>query len=519
MGVTRKQILVLVLLGAAPVARVAAAADEIHWTIGGQTVVTFEWRGPETTIAYGLTTAYGQTATATAPNPVPVSSAGPYREARLTGLLENTLYHYSVGGGPDHTFRTPPPRGTPDFSVFVEGDVGDGALFPRMATIQSMIAAANPRFVIVDGDLTYANDFGQAHVDRHFNDVMVWSQDAAYMPAWGNHEWDKTSDDLRNYKGRFDLPNAQASPTAPDSAQVSGPPPPYGKDWCWFDYGHTRFIAIPDPYTYGGGGPWADWYAKAGPIMDAAESDAAITFVVTFGHRPTYSSGFYAPGDLSLRAYLDALGAAHGKYVLDLAGHSHNYERSYRQSHVVHLTTGVGGANLEDSGNPACLWNGGCPAPAWSAFRAMRHATVQLRFTAAAIEGQVLCGPDVDSPGNRIDLACTVGSLIDTFTIQPVLLSTPGPAPRRLGIDRVAPNPAAGGVDLSYSLAGWEPATLEVLDPAGRLILRRNLAAGPGTHSIALGREDFPRPGLYFARLRQGRASAAAKVSITARGR
>jgi len=27
-------------------------------------------------------------------------------------------------------------------------------------------------------------------VDRHFNDVMAWSQQAAYMPAWGNHEYE-----------------------------------------------------------------------------------------------------------------------------------------------------------------------------------------------------------------------------------------------------------------------------------------------------------------------------------------
>ena len=32
---------------------------------------------------------------------------------------------------------------------------------------------------------------GQAAVDRHFDDVMAWSRTAAYMPAWGNHEWDE----------------------------------------------------------------------------------------------------------------------------------------------------------------------------------------------------------------------------------------------------------------------------------------------------------------------------------------
>src|SRR5262249_41809555 len=35
----------------------AFAADEIHFTIMGQTAMTFDWRGAENTIRYGLTTA------------------------------------------------------------------------------------------------------------------------------------------------------------------------------------------------------------------------------------------------------------------------------------------------------------------------------------------------------------------------------------------------------------------------------------------------------------------------------
>ena len=66
------------------------------------------------------------------------------------------------------------------------------------------------------GDLTYGNVEGQGAVDQHFNDAMAWSQTAAYMPAWGNHEWDTpATDDLRNYKGRFALPNSQRALGSP----------------------------------------------------------------------------------------------------------------------------------------------------------------------------------------------------------------------------------------------------------------------------------------------------------------
>ena len=110
---------------------------------------------------------------------------------------------------------------------------------------------------------------------------MRWSERAAYMPAWGNHEWQNPSgDDLRNYKGRFDFPNPQASLGSPAVSCC-------GEDWYWFDYGNTRFINYPEPWS----GAWTDWRTKAGNLMAAAQADPEIAFVVTFGHRPAYSSG------------------------------------------------------------------------------------------------------------------------------------------------------------------------------------------------------------------------------------
>lgn len=388
-------------LSAAP----AEAADEIHWTITGQTSVTFDWRGPETTIRYGLTTAYGQTVAASTPTPLPFSSTGPFWEARLTGLQENTLYHYSVGSGPDHVFRTPPPHGAADFTIYAEGDIGDATSYPNMPVVQSMIAAGSPAFVLAVGDLTYGNAHGQTHVDHHFNDVMVWSQDAAYMPAWGNHEWSTpTADDLRNYKGRFDIPNPQTSPGSPSVSCC-------GEDWSWFDYANVRFIAYPEPWS----GAWSDWNTKATALMNSAQSDPAIKFIVTFGHRPAYSSGHH-PGEAALKGFLDGLGATHSKYVLNLNGHSHDYERSYPQSGVVHLTVGLGGAGLEQDGT--CLWLT-CTQPSWSAFRAMHQGAVRLRFTSSGIDGTFICGP---AGGGTNDVTCVQGSTLDTFTI-----GSPGP--------------------------------------------------------------------------------------------
>jgi Calcineurin-like phosphoesterase len=378
-------------------------ADEIHWTITGPQSVSFDWRGTAARIRYGLTAAYGFAAIGEPPSPLPFSSHGPFREANLTGLKSYSLYHYSIGSCPEHTFRTAPLRGNSSFIVDAEGDIGASNSSQGVLPDQQIIAERLPAFVLALGDLTYGNPNGQTAVDQHFNDVMVWSQDSAYMPAWGNHEWDVPKyDDLRNYKGRFEFPHARTSPDAPQ-------PGGRGKDWYWFDYGNVRFIAYPEPYTTR---TWADWYPKAKKLMDQAQTDPEVTFIVTFGHRAPYTSGYHH-SDLELRRYVGLLGSHHRKYVLNLNGHSHDYERSAREEGVISVTAGTGGAELEEMPTP-CLFRV-CPKPSWSRFRAMHLGVLRLRFTSKEIQGSFICGP---AGGGKNDIHCTPGSIVDHFTIH-----------------------------------------------------------------------------------------------------
>ena len=414
---------ILVLLWALATASPAGAADEIHWTLTGQTSVTFDWRGTsadlgDNTLRYGLAPGtYTTTVTAVPPSPYPDSSAGPFWEARLTGLQEDTLYYYQIANEPEATFRTSPPRGSADFWMAEEADIGSTLAYPLVGPTQSQIAADNPnipgddrpRFVLVPGDLTYGDDKGTDDVDQHFNDVMVWSRWAAYMPAWGNHEWDDPTDptievdDMQNYEGRFDFPNSQTPPNAP----ARGGP---GEDWYWFDYGNVRFIAYPEPYT----GAWSDWKTKVDPIMAAAQGDPKITFIVTFGHRPPYSSGLDHPGSLTLAGHMRGLHNKYRKYVLNLAAHSHHYERSdpSQTDGIVHIVGAGGGATLGSLSSPQ---------PGWSAYRINHLAHLKLHFTANKIEGFVVCGP---AGGGNTD-TCTQDTVIDTWSIN----ETTPPAP------------------------------------------------------------------------------------------
>jgi Calcineurin-like phosphoesterase len=366
------------------------AATEIHYTFAGATSVVFDWAGTAKTLRFGRTSRYTRKVVGHPVTPAPRSSAGPFWEARITGLRRGASYHYRIGGGPDSTFTTAP---TKPFRFDVEGDVGDSASASRVGPTQAQIAGDKPAFVIVAGDLTYGNVNGQRAVDRHFDDVMVWSRRAAYMPAWGNHEWDSSGDDLRNYKGRFAIPHGAPSPGAPATGCC-------GEDWGWFDAAGVRFISYPEPYTRA---TWTDWQSKADRLMAAAQRDRRIHFIVTYGHRPAYSTGYHS-GESTLASILDAFGDRYPKYVLNLNAHSHDYER-FRPIHgVVHVTAAGGGAPLE------APWRRTDPR---TAYRAMHLEHLRVGVTADRIRLQAVCGP----ASSDDDMSCRPDEVIDSYVI------------------------------------------------------------------------------------------------------
>ena len=425
--------------------------DEVHYTFTGATSVAMDWRGTAQAVQYGLTTAYDQSTTGVAPQWTPISSAGPFWQAQISGLAPATTYHYSIGGGPDYTFHTPPAAGQ-SFRFDAIGDVGDSTHFSHLADTFAAIASDQPSFTLMIGDITYANaaNATQAVVDQHFNDVMAWSTFAAYMPAWGNHEWESPAvDDLRNYKGRLLMPNAQTSPGAPSTSCC-------GDDWGWFDAGGVRFISYPEPYT---SATWTDWQANASPIMAAAQSDPSINYIVTFGHRPAYSTGYH-PGDATLAGILNGLGATYSKYVLNINGHSHDYERFQPISGVTHIT--VGTPSSEET-----PWSGSDPRTAFRAFH-LGHLRVDVDSTGMLI--QEIC----DDAATHDDTSCAAGSVMDQFTVGVPPASPPVTA---YYVDNTNPNCAdTGPGDLSTPYCTIAKGT-------SRLQPGQTLYIGNGTYS------------------------------------
>ncbi len=497
-------------------AHAALAADQIHWTLTGPTSVTFNWRGSvtENTIRYGTHPwVFSQSAVGVPPGPAPTSTPGPFWEARLTGLRENTRYYYRIGNQFVHTFRTPPPRGGSDFWLAEEADVGSTLSYANVGITQAMIPIDHPelpgddrpRFVLVPGDLTYGDQNSLADVDRHFNDVMVWSQDAAYMPAWGNHEWATASDgrldNLDNYEGRFDFPNSQTSPGA--SVAVGNGP---GEDWYWFDYGNVRFIAFPEPYS----GAWLDWATRVDTVMAEAQRDPALTFIVTFGHRPSWSSGADHGGDATLAGYMAALHVKYSKYRLSLQAHSHHYERSDpgQTGGIVFIVGAGGGSTL-----------GGLrsPQPSWSAKRIDHLEHVRIHVEQDRIDGYVICGPVISGAHDT----CVQGSVIDTWSVLAApAVGVVDPPRSAIGLRLHAePNPARGSLALVVEADASGEQSLAVLDLSGRRV--RHLSSGwreGGVRRVHWdGADDAGAPvppGIYQVTLRSGSRRVETRVTL-----
>jgi hypothetical protein len=85
----------------------------------------------------------------------------------------------------------------------------------------------------------------------------------------------------------------------------------------------------------------------------------------------------------------------------------------------------------------------------------------------------------------------------------------------RFALRGFTPNPAAGDPVVAFSLASYEPASIELYDLAGRLVLSREVGSlGTGSQSVRLEARGRLAAGVYTVRLRQGAQVAAARAVL-----
>jgi hypothetical protein len=95
---------------------------------------------------------------------------------------------------------------------------------------------------------------------------------------------------------------------------------------------------------------------------------------------------------------------------------------------------------------------------------------------------------------------------------------TSAPTTVAFALDPVRPNPVVGRFEVSMSLLGDAPATLELMDVNGRLRASRTFAAGgPGPQTVGLGNAGDFAAGVYFLRLRQADRTVNRRVILTGR--
>ncbi len=419
---------------AAVTAASAEPDDEIHSSFGDDaTQMWLYWRGPDGTVSYGQSTSYGQAAVATNPATPPVDRTGPFWQVKITGLTAGTTYHFQIGSnGADHTFQTAP---TGDFVWDDIGDTGSTYYDPSAVTacnkswlgnVWQQVANDQPKVVTHGGDISYANECGQPSVHQFWNDIAPVATQVPIQFAWGNHEYGAPPstappgtprDSMANYKGRFHMSNAQTVPNdttsqtsnpgcpSPGNATVNGC---LGNDWGYFTAGHVLFISYPEPWY----NAYPAWQQQVDPMMARAEADPNIYFIVTYGHRPAYSSQSVNSAVAALQTAVNALGDKYsraarpdGKYVLNVGHHVHGAEVFSPIHGVVNVTDGGGGTGETTITTPS----------AGSVWHQDHLEHMRTTVTGATMRIDFICGP-VYTP-NPAKGACTKDSVIYSQTL------------------------------------------------------------------------------------------------------
>jgi hypothetical protein len=317
----------------------------VSWSAGTASGSVVKVSAPQ--VRWGLDATYGRTEPAFFSGTVPVPSITGepventvYSSVLLPNLRPDTTYHYSVSNdgvnwSDDVTFTTAAP-GLSDFRFTMVGDeaTSDSTSLP----IAEVIAALNPRFNVVVGDLSYAGGGSGYYSNGVPTDVSAFSPglwdtylgivgpSAAQSIPWqvgvGNHEMEPLNDfGYIGFTTRF--------PQAYAPSQVTGSPVIKA-----FTYGNVAVIQLDgndlsaelddnNGYTQG---KQTAWLTER--LAEYRSPGSGIDFIVVGFHNCVFSSNTTHGSDGGIRLVWQPL---FDRYHVDLvvSGHVHAYERSY----------------------------------------------------------------------------------------------------------------------------------------------------------------------------------------------
>ena len=258
-----------------------------------------------------------------------VSDANPTTEHEVTidGLPPDTAYLYAAGdeandlAGPsnEHWFRTLPVAGTEQpVRIWVIGDAGTGgdgsgnAESVLQAYLNSPHFAANDVWLML-GDNAYPIGTDDDYQRAVFNTYPRLLRHTRLWPALGNHE---TYGVGVPFFDIFTLPrNGEAGGVASGT-----------ENYYSFDYANIHFICLDSMLSdRTAGSPMLTW-------LEADLESTTQRWIIAYWHHPAYSRGThnsdYEIELVEMRANVVPILEDHGVDLV-LAGHSHNYERTY----------------------------------------------------------------------------------------------------------------------------------------------------------------------------------------------
>lgn len=430
--------LCLVLL-AASAAQAAFVKQPYLQNLAGSTIVVrWETQAAQTgKVEYGLSTGYGAE--------VSHSNSAVDHELTLTGLQQDTLYHYRAISGadtsPDAVFHANVTGNRP-FRFFVYGDDRSDSAGHQSVVNRMLQQSPVPRLALNVGDMTY--DGSTPVYQTFFNISRGLLRSLPLYPVIGNH--DKTN--MTDWFRFLALPNNER--------------------WYSLRYDNSAFICLDNYSTYTPGSTEYNWLVAE---LSADSADAAVRHIFVLCHEPPYTTNTGHSSNLTIRQYLCPL-FERFHVAMVFTGHVHCYEHSLVNG-VHYITSGGGGAPLYTT------WN----APqSWTVYR---EATFEFVLVDVA-------GDTVRTVGIRPN-----GGQFDPLTIVTPPAGVEGPRSPVISFLRAAPNPFSDRVWFTLeAFAG--PARVEVRDIFGRTIAvlhDRDLRSG--RISLAWDASGVPA-GLYF---------------------
>jgi hypothetical protein len=264
--------------------------------------------------------------------------------ARIGGLAPDTDYVYKIVSDGEtqvsSAFKTAP-AGRVAFRFTSIGDIACGDTAYSKASMNAAATAATverfePVVHLVNGDLSYANS-NQASQPQvwaeYFNNTQLSSKNRPWMPTIGNHENEPGNgpQGYLSYQTRFMLPQ---------NSEVSD----FEGNWYKFQIGSVLFVALDNndvcyqvdtgTYVSTGDNQILTGYSDGAQVrwlertLAAASTDTSVDWIVVFMHQPAMSTSDAEGSDLGIREKFMPLFYKYGVDIV-LAGHDHDYERSY----------------------------------------------------------------------------------------------------------------------------------------------------------------------------------------------